>query len=310
MINFELTKVTNQSLGDNRSLITITPLPPGYGMTLGNSLRRIILSSIPGAAVTAVRIKGVTHEFTTIPGVKESVIDIILNLKLLRIKKSSTGSANLTLKVNKEGEVTAAQIKVPSEVQIVNPELVICTLEKGHSIEMELKVENGIGYTPSNLRDKRELEADMIAVDALYSPISKVRYEVTNTRVGQMTDLDRLDIEIATDGTISPQEVVSMSARVLRQYMTLFDADVPVTKKEAVEKSVKAEPKHEKKYTPIEALKISQRAENALINNGIGSVEELLTYTEKQLANLRGFGKKGITEVVKALQKMDLHLSE
>ncbi len=310
MINFELTKVTNQSLGDNRSLITITPLPPGYGMTLGNSLRRIILSSIPGAAVTAVKIKGVTHEFTTLPGVKEGMIDIILNLKLLRIKKTSSGSASLTLKANKEGKITAAQIKAPSEVEIVNPDLVICTLEKGHSIEMELKVENGIGYLPSNLRDKRELEAEMIAVDALYSPISKVRYEVTNTRVGQMTDLDRLDVEIATDGTISPQEVVSMSARILRQYMTLFDADVPTTKKESSEKVAKSEPKHEKKYTPIEALKISQRAENALINNGIGSVEELLTYTEKQLTNLRGFGKKGITEVVKALQKMDLHLSE
>lgn len=309
MINFELTKVTTQSLGDNRSLITITPLPPGYGMTIGNTLRRIILSSIPGAAVTAVKIKGVTHEFSTIAGVKESVIDIILNLKLLRVKKSSTGPAALVLKANKEGKIKASQIKTPSEVKIVNPDLVICTLEKGHSIEIEMKLENGIGYLPGSSRDRRELESEMIAVDALFSPISKVRYEVTNTRVGQMTDLDRLDIEIATDGTITPQEVVGTAARIMRQYMTLFDTEGSSKKEKTAEKA-QAEPKHEKKYTPIEALKISQRAENALINNGIGSVEELLTYTEKQLTNLRGFGKKGITEVVKALQKMDLHLSE
>ncbi len=309
MINFELTKVTTQSLGDNRSLITMTPLPPGYGMTVGNTLRRIVLSSIPGAAVTAVKIKGVTHEFSTISGVKESVIDIILNLKLLRVKKSSTGPAVLVLKANKEGKIKASQIKTPSEVKIVNPDLVVCTLEKGHSIEIEMKVENGIGYLPSSSRDKRELESEMIAVDALFSPISKVRYEVTNTRVGQMTDLDRLDFEIATDGTVSPQEVIGMSARIMRQYMTLFDTEGNNKKEKAVEKA-QAEPKREKKYTPIEALKISQRAENALINNSIGSVEELLTYTEKQLTNLRGFGKKGITEVVKALQKMDLHLSE
>ncbi|MBI4835749.1 MAG: DNA-directed RNA polymerase subunit alpha [Candidatus Abawacabacteria bacterium] len=309
MINFELTKVTSQSLGDNRSLITLSPLPSGYGMTIGNALRRVILSSIPGGAVTAVRIKGVTHEFSTVTGVKESAIDIILNLKLLRVKKSSSGPALLTLKANKEGKITAAQIKTPAEVEIINNDLIICTLEKGHSIEMELRVENGIGYLPSNARDRREVEADMIMIDALFSPVTKVRYEVSNARVGQMTDLDKLDIEVATDGTISPQEVVIMAARILRQYMTLFDGEAANATKASATQS-KAEPKHEKKYTPIEALKISQRSENALINNGIGSVEELLTYTEKQLSNLRGFGKKGITEVVKALNKMGLHLSE
>lgn len=307
MINFELTKVTSQSLGDNRSVITLSPLPSGYGMTIGNGLRRVILSSIPGAAVTAVRIKGVTHEFSTISGVKESVIDIILNLKLLRVKKTSSGPALLTLKANKEGKITAAQLKSPTEVEIINSDLVLCTLEKGSSIEMELRVENGIGYLPSNARDRREVEADMIMIDALFSPVNKVRYEVSNARVGQTTDLDKLDMEVATDGTISPQEVVIMAARILRQYMTLFDGEATTTKAAA---QAKSEPKHEKKYTPIEALKISQRSENALINNGIGSVEELLTYAEKQLSNLRGFGKKGITEVVKALNKMGLHLSE
>lgn len=308
MINFELTKVTSQSLGDNRSVITLSPLPAGFGMTIGNALRRVSLSSIPGAAVTAVRIKGVTHEFSTVTGVKESVIDIILNLKLLRVKKTSSGPALLTLKANKEGKITAAQLKSPSEVEIVNSDLVICTLEKGHSIEMELRVENGIGYLPSNARDRREVEADMIMIDALFSPVNKIRYEVSNARVGQTTDLDKLDMEVSTDGTISPQEVVIMAARILRQYMTLFDGEATTTKAAAAQ--AKNEPKHEKKYTPIEALKISQRSENALINNGIGSVEELLTYAEKQLSNLRGFGKKGITEVVKALNKMGLHLSE
>lgn len=310
MINFELTKVTSQSLEENRSLITLSPLPSGYGMTIGNALRRVILSSIPGAAVTAVRIKGVTHEFSTVSGVKESVIDIILNLKLLRVKKSSSGPALLTLKANKEGKITAGQLKAPAEVEIVNDDLVICTLEKGHSIEMELRVENGIGYLPSSVRDRREVEADMIMIDALFSPVNKVRYEVSNARVGQMTDLDKLDIEVATDGTINPQEVVVMAARILRQYMTLFDGESGSSPKSSAAAQAKAEPKHEKKYTPIEALKISQRSENALINNGIGSVEELLTYTEKQLSNLRGFGKKGITEVIKALNKMGLHLSE
>ena len=310
MINFELTKVTSQSLGDNHSLITLSPLPSGYGMTIGNALRRVMLSSIPGAAVTAVRIKGISHEFSTVAGVKESVIDIILNLKLLRAKKSSSGPALITLKATKEGKITAGQIKCPAEVEIVNEDLVICTLEKGHTLEMELRIENGIGYLPSNARDRREVEADMIMIDALFSPVNKVRYEISNARVGQVTDLDKLDIEIATDGTISPQEVVTMAARILRQYMTLFDSDTASNTKASTNAQAKSEPKHEKKYTPIEALKISQRSENALINNGIGSVEELLTYTEKQLTNLRGFGKKGITEVIKALNKMGLHLSE
>lgn len=313
MIALELTNVSVETKAPHLEIITLTPLPSGYGMTIGNAMRRIMLSSLPGAAVTGVKIAGASHEFSVIPGVTDSVIDIILNLKLLRVRKYNQEAIILKLKASKEGPVTAAQIEAPSEVEIINPELVITNIAKKGKLEMEIRVESGTGYLPASMRDKKESEAGMIAVDAFFSPIKKVRYNVTNTRVGQMTNLDKLDIEIETDGSISPRDVLSYCARLLSEYSMILDFSTPKEeKKEEVSESSEIDQEDnntDDKYTPIETLKFSSRTVNALINNNIGSVEELLKYSKKKLAELKGFGKKALDEVLDALENNNLSLS-
>ncbi|HEX3082618.1 MAG TPA: DNA-directed RNA polymerase subunit alpha, partial [Candidatus Saccharimonadia bacterium] len=213
----------------NKATFMVEPLHPGYGMTLGNSLRRVILSSLGGAAVTAVKIDSVAHEFSTIEGVKEDVVEIILNLKKLRFRVYSDEPQYLVLTATKKGEVTAADIKTTSDVEIVNPEQVIATLDKDKThLGMEIKVEKGRGYVPVESRESEKLEVGMIAVDALYSPVVRVRYNVENTRVGQMTDLDRLVMEIETDGTITPQEAISQAAEILVDHFRVVAGNQPV----------------------------------------------------------------------------------
>lgn len=313
MIALELSKVSVETLAPHLEVLSIAPLPSGYGMTLGNALRRILLSSLPGAAVTGVKIAGASHEFSVLPGVVESVIDIILNLKLLRLRKYNSEPVILKLKASKEGAVTAAQIEKSSEVEVINPDLVIANLSKKGKLEMELRVENGTGYLPASMREHKETEKGMIAVDALFSPIKKVRYTVTNARVGQMTNLDKLDLEIETDGSVSPRDVLSYSARLLSDYALLMDFSAPKKAPASEESSSGATEAAAKggdeRYTPIETLKLTPRTVNALINNGIGSVEELLKHTEKQLSELKGFGKKALTEVMDSLVKHNLKLS-
>ncbi len=201
---------------DNRATFSIEPLYSGYGMTLGNSLRRVILSSLGGAAATAVKIDNVAHEFSTLAGVKEDVVEILLNLKRLRFKVYSDEAQFLILTKSGKGPVTAADIKTSSEVEIVNPDLLICTIDDPKTkVGMEIRVEKGRGYVPVEQRGDEKLEVGMIAIDALYSPIQRVRFHVENTRVGQITDLDRLVMEIETDGTITPEEAISQAAQTL-----------------------------------------------------------------------------------------------
>lgn len=312
-------KIRIQRVSDSHAIFTVSPLPTGYGMTLGNAFRRVLLSSLPGAAVTGVRIEGVTYEYATLKGVKESVLDIILNLKLLQLKKTGKESCIAVLKANKEGVVRAKDIEVPSDVQILNPDLYITTLDKGGKLQMEIRIEKGVGYVPVAQMQKTDDTANIILVDAFFSPVKKVRYDVEATRVGSLTSLDKLTLEIQTNGAISPEDALKFASNVLKSYFSLFNAaDVAVepdfmtdvTKITAKAQAEELKKPTQESYTPIEILGLSPRTLNALINGEIGSIEMLTKCTESKLTNLRGFGKKALTEVAAALETRGLKLTE
>lgn len=311
-------KIKTERINEFHAIFTVSPLPPGYGTTIGNSFRRILLSSLPGASVTGIKIENVTHEYSTIKGVKDSILDITLNLKLLNFKKTSTEKSTLQLNVNKEGAIYAKDIKCPSDVEILNPDLYITTLEKGTKFNMEIFVEKGVGYLPVAQRQKEEIDPGIIMIDGIFSPVKKVRYDIEATRVGQMTNLDKLTLEIMTDGSILPEDALRFASNILQSYFNLFNQDniiveeaymsdfKRIAEKEQAEQKNKSTPET---YTPIEILGFSPRTLNALINGGIGSVEQLAKCTESKLTNLRGFGKKALTEVANALGSRNLTLS-
>lgn len=314
-----LPKVSENSLGDFHSVFTISPLPQGYGTTLGNALRRTLLSSLPGAAVTGVKIKGVTHEYTVVKGCKESVLDIMLNLKQLAVSMEGTEPVVLKLKAKKTGEVTAKEIETPTGVTIHNPELYITTLDKGASLEMEIRIEKGVGYRPALIGKAKN--AEMIEIDAVFSPLRRVHYTVEATRVGQRTDLDKLSLEIKTKGSLAPEEAMKFAASVMESYFNIFNREQEQVEPEFMSdfEKIAAKAKEEEEstnaqknssYTPIEILGLSPRTLNALINGNIGSIEELTEANPAKLANLRGFGKKALTEVADALEKRGLALAE
>lgn len=312
-------KIRIQKISDTHAVFTVSPLPTGYGMTIGNAFRRVLLSSVPGAAVTGVRIDGVTYEYATIKGVKESVLDIILNIKLLQLKKNSKEPTLAVLKANKEGVVTAKQIDVPSDVEILNPDLYITTLDKGGKLNMEIRIEKGVGYLPVSQMQKEESTANLILVDAFFSPVKKVRYDIEATRVSSLTNLDKLTMEIQTNGAISPEDALKFASNVLKSYFNLFNvADVAIepefmtdiNKITAKAKEEEAKKPAQESYTPIEILGLSPRTLNALINGEIGSIEQLIKCSESKLTNLRGFGKKALTEVKSALETRNMKLSE
>lgn len=312
-------KIKIQRISDSHAIFTVTPLPTGYGMTIGNAFRRVLLSSLPGAAVTGIRIDGVTYEYATIKGVKESVLDIILNLKMLQLKKGSKEPCVAVLKANKEGVITAKQIDVPSDVEILNPDLYITTLDKGGKINAEIRMEKGVGYLPASQMEKKENIANMIFIDAFFSPVKRVKYDVEATRVGPLTSLDKLTMEIQTNGAISPEDALKFASNVLKSYFGLFNiADVAVepdfmtdvNKINEKEKEEEAKKPTQESYTPIEILGLSPRTLNALINGEIGSIEMLTKCSETKLTNLRGFGKKALTEVKTALEQRGFKLTE
>lgn len=312
-------KIKTDVIKDNHVIFVVGPLPTGYGVTLGNALRRVLLSSLPGACVTAIKIDGISHEYSTVKGVKESVLDITLNLKLLHIGKTTKEVSLITLDTSKKGEIYAKDITCPSEVEILNPDLYICTLEKGTRLKIEMRVEKGVGYVPANIRQKEETDPNVILIDALYSPVRKVRFDVENTRVGQMTNLDKLTMEIETNGAISAEDALKFASNVLQSYFNLFNAENIMVEEEYMsdiksilekEKEEESKKPAQESYTPIEILGFSPRTLNALINGGIGSIEQLSKCTESKLSNLRGFGKKALNEVKAALEKKGLKLSE
>ena len=312
-------KIKTEAFSDNHAVFIIEPLPTGYGVTLGNALRRVLLSSLPGACVTGLKIDGLSHQYSTIKGIKESVLDIMLNLKLLSINKEDSGTSTITLETTKTGKIFAKDIKCPAEVKILNPDHYICTAAKGTKLKIEMRVEKGVGYIPAATLQKDEKDPQMIILDALYSPVRKVRYDVEATRVGQMTNLDKLTLEIETNGAITAEDGIKFSSNLLQSYFGIFNAENLMLEEEYMSdiKSILEKEKEEEdnkpsqeSYTPIEILGFSPRTLNALINGGIGSIEQLSKCTESKLSNLRGFGKKALTEVANALEKKGLTLSE
>jgi DNA-directed RNA polymerase subunit alpha len=295
MVEIEFPKI-ERTEGDERSArFVIEPLPAGYGTTLGNSLRRVLLSSLAGAAITSVRIRGVAHEFSTIPGLNEDVVQLVLNLKRVRLKSFATEPVTLTLEKEGPGEVTAGDIVTTSDVEIVNPSERIATLEPEASLWMEITVETGKGFHPAERREG--LPIGVIPIDALFSPVRLVNFNVENTRVGQMTNYDRLLLDVETDGTITPDEALAQGAQILVQHFSLFGN---LTRSQA------AMPQPEARTDgvppavaemPIEELDLPQRAFNSLKRHGITKVGQLLSTPDDELLRMRNFGRKSLDEI-------------
>ena len=291
--------------GDNTATFLIEPLQAGYGNTLGNSLRRVLLSSIRGAAIVAFRIEGATHEFTTVPGVKEDVVDIMLNLKGVNLLSHSDEPVELRIEKKGAGAVTAADIKTTADVEVINPEQVICTIDDPKaSIVMDIVVEAGRGYRTIEESSESRLHSDMIAIDAMFSPVLRVRYKVDNTRVGQDTNLDKLEMTIETDGSISPREAFEESAAILVNQYTALAGSTTVESAPAVGSDV--EDNASELNTSIEELGLSARTANALVNNDIRTVHDLVTLSEQDLRDLKGFGSKALDEVKDKLAELEL----
>lgn len=289
--------------------IVVEPLECGYGITLGNSLRRILLSSLPGYAITSVKIDGVLHEFSTIPGVKEDVTEIVLNLKRVILKIHGEGPKTIYIDAKGEGVVTAGDIKCDSEVEILNPESHICTLDKDAVVSMELTCDKGRGYVSAEQNKKLMQPAiGVIAIDSIYTPVLKVNYTVENTRVGQVTDLDKLTLEVWTNKTIKATEAVSLGAKFLNEHLALFgdlsgeayDTEIMVDKGEDAKEKVLE--------MTIEELDLSVRSFNCLKRAGINTVEDLTTKTEDDMMKVRNLGKKSLDEVINKLHSFGLDL--
>lgn len=299
MLDIALPRIKNTKTQGNYASYDIEPLEAGYGMTLGNSLRRVLLSSLPGAAVTSIRIEGVQHEFQDIPNVKEDVTDIVLNIKQLRLRCFSDHPVSMRLEVSGEREVTAADIVAiaPSAVEIVNPELHIATLDHENArLDMELVVETGRGYVPADSKEDQPI--GVIPVDAIYSPVQKVNYTVEHTRVGQMTNFDKIVLEITTDGTITPDEALRQSADILVRHFTLLANYRAQVAQDLDRPPLSSLPIPQKVYdTPIEELDLSVRAYNCLKRSNITKVGQVLSMNEEDLLGVRNFGEKSLQEL-------------
>lgn len=289
----------------NRYVFVMEPLYPGYGVTIGNALRRVLLSSMPGAAVTAVKMKWVDHEFSTIPHVKEDVIEIILALKQLRLKVHTDEPVRLSLKVKGEKAVTAADIKPNDLVEIVNPDLHIATLDnKNAEFDMELIVQQGRGYVPVEMRENEKLEIGMISVDAIYTPIKNINFNVENVRVGQITNFDKLTITMETDGTITGEEALNIAAHILVDHFSMLINDSKIAAN-AISRAEISEALPAPEGTPIKTLNLSVRAQNALEKNGIRTVEELHSMSADEIKQMDGLGEKTANEVLESIGKLE-----
>ena len=288
--------------------IVVEPLERGYGTTLGNSLRRILLSSLPGAAVTSINIQGVLHEFSTIPGVREDVSEIILNIKNIAAKMNVNGPVQLLIDAKGPKEVTAADIITGVDVEIVNEDLHIATLEEGAELIIEMEMERGRGYVVSERNKKENQGIGVIPIDSIYTPVKKVNFTVEDTRVGNRTDFDKLTLEVWTDGTIDPEESVSLGAKILNEHLNLFisltehinDVEIMIEKEEDEKEKVLE--------MTIEELDLSVRSYNCLKRAGINSVEELTYKSEEDMMKVRNLGKKSLDEVQKKLEELGLSL--
>ncbi|MCD5382768.1 DNA-directed RNA polymerase subunit alpha [Candidatus Gracilibacteria bacterium] len=307
-------KFNTEDLGNNTSLFTLSPLPNGYGMTLGNSLRRVLLSSLPGVAITAVKLKGATNDYSTVDGIKDSLLDIILNLKLVRFKKSGKDAEFVTIKKKGAGTITAGDIETSANIEVLNKDFVITEISSNTDFEMTLLVEKGVGYVPVKERKNNTNDdlSEFIFIDANFSPVQKVKYDVDQIRVGDMMNLDELKIEIETDGSMESIDALKFSSNILNSYFALFNEEEEIIEEDFVSdfsRTGMVEQEEQKEiYTPIEILNLSPRSLNALLNAEIGSVEELLKCSRAKLGTFRGFGKKAMDEVSDALAKKGMKL--
>ncbi len=311
MIGIEKPRIDTAEISDDGKYgrFVVEPLERGYGTTLGNSLRRVLLSSLPGYAITSVKIDGILHEFSTIPGVKEDVTEIVLNLKNVILKIHGDGPKTIYIDANGDDEITAGSIKTDSEVEILNPELHIATLNSDANVSMELTCDKGRGYVSAD-RNKQMMQPiiGVIAIDSIYTPVLKVNYTVENTRVGQITDYDKLTLEVWANGTINAMEAVSLGAKILNEHLNLFgdlsgeayDTEVMVVKNDSGKEKVLE--------MTIEELDLSVRSFNCLKRAQINTVEDLINRTEEDMMKVRNLGRKSLDEVVAKLNSLGFDL--
>lgn len=306
----KLTKVEEGATATYAKFIA-EPFEAGYGHTIGNSLRRVLLSSIEGAAISSIKIEGVNHEFQSIDGVVEDVTDIVLNLKKVLIVSTKRDTISLLIKVNREGAVTAADIQADSNITIVNPEQVICTLDKARSFEAEVEIKTGRGYCPGEMNKKEEQAIGVIPIDSLFSPVRLVKYAVENTRVGQITDYDKLILEVWTDGRVNPDDALKQAASILKHHLDVFDrVSEEAFEFDSQQSEVSEEQNKLRKLLnmSVNEIELSVRAANCLNNANITTVGELAMKTEQEMLKYRNFGKKSLNEIKDKLEQLGLSL--
>lgn len=312
MIEIEKPEIKTIEVSDDSKYgkIVIEPLERGYGTTLGNSLRRILLSSLPGAAVTSIQVDGVLHEFATVKGVVEDIPTIILHLKRLALKLHTQEDKVIELNVTGPKTVTAADIIHDNEVQILNPDLYICTLAEGAQLDMQLNVSNGRGYVRSEHNKREDMPIGVLPIDSIYTPIHKVNYQVENTRIGQKNVYDKLTLDIWTDGSISPEKSLSLAAKILTEHLNVF-VDLSDEARQAEIMVEKEEAEKEKMLVmTIEELDLSVRSYNCLKRAGINTIQELTNKTESEMMKVRNLGRKSLEEVKNKLDNLELSLRE
>ena len=315
MFDFERPKIETVEISDDKKIgkFVVEPLERGYGITLGNSLRRIMLSSLPGSAVSQVKIEGVQHEFTTIPGVKEDITEIIMNIKNLAIKDSSEGDEPKTLYIEAsgEGEVRARDISEHQDIEIVNSDQLIATLSgKDSRLNMELTVTKGRGYTSAERNKTEDQPIGVIAIDSIYTPVERVNVTVEDTRVGQITDFDKLTLDVTTNGTLTPDEAVSLAARVLSEHLNLFINLSESAQAATFIPNSKTDEKEKVLTMTIDELELSVRSYNCLKRAGIDTVESLVDKTSEDMMKVRNLGRKSLEEVLAKLKELGLALKE
>ena len=311
MIEFEKPNIECLAINEDESYgkFVCEPLERGYGMTIGNSLRRILLSSLPGAAITSVKIEGVVHEFSSIPNVVEDVPEIIVNLKSVRLKMHENEVKTIKIDFNNEGEVKAGDIITDSSIEILNPDLHIATVAEGGFLHMEMTVDKGRGYNVAEKNKTENQSIDVLPIDSIFTPVKKVNYSVENTRVGQSIDYDKLTIEIWTDGSLKAYEAVSLAAKVMVSHLELF-IDLSETARNTKVMVEKSESKKEKILEmPIEELELSVRSYNCLKRAGISTVEDLANKSEADMMKVRNLGKKSLDEVINKLHSLELNFA-
>ena len=312
MIEFEKPNIKCLEMDNNTNYAKFTcePLERGYGITIGNSLRRILLSSLTGCAITSIKIEGVLHEFSSIPNVVEDVPEIIVNLKNVRLKFAENEEKVMRINFKGEGEVTAADIVTDGTVEILNPDLHIATVSEGGQLIMELTADMGRGYSPSEKNKKPNQDISVLPIDSIYTPVKKVNYQVKNTRVGQMVDYDKLIIEVWTDGSLKAHEALSLAAKVMTGHLELF-IDLSEATRNTQVMIEKEESKKEKVLeTSIEDLELSVRSFNCLKRAGIATVEDLTNRSENDMMKVRNLGKKSLDEVIAKLHSLGLNFAE